>query len=77
MKASGVPNAGLLDISFALEWVQKHISKFGGDNKKVTIAGESAGGGAVSLLGIAKGGSLGTTLFLNVGPSSRLSYTHG
>jgi carboxylesterase type B len=55
-------------MSFALEWVQKHISKFGGDERKVTIAGESAGGGAVTLLGIAKGGSLGTTQFLNVSP---------
>ena len=53
-------------MAFALEWVQKHVSKFGGDEKRVTILGESAGAGAVMLLGIAKDGSLGTTLFLNV-----------
>jgi para-nitrobenzyl esterase len=41
---------GLLDQIMALRWVKANIERFGGDPEKVTIAGESAGGFAVSTL---------------------------
>jgi carboxylesterase type B len=66
VKEKGVVNAGILDQKFALEWVQKHIHKFGGDKSKVTIGGDSAGGGSVMLHAIAANGKLGNSLFKQV-----------
>ncbi|XP_030571274.1 acetylcholinesterase [Drosophila novamexicana] len=43
-------NAPIGDILLALEWVQQHIHKFGGDPSQVTIFGQSAGAGVTSAL---------------------------
>lgn len=48
------PNLGLYDQIEALRWIQKNGQAFGGDINNVTIFGESAGGGSVSILPIVK-----------------------
>lgn len=65
VKRKGALNAGLLDMNFALKWVQKNIHKFGGDPSRVTIGGESGGGGAVMYQAMAYGGK-SRPLFNNI-----------
>ncbi|KAI1135060.1 putative carboxylesterase [Hypoxylon sp. FL0543] len=69
VKANGQLNAGLLDQRFALEWVQQHVSKFGGDPTRVTVGGESSGAGGIIYHIMAYGGT-NSSLFNNIIASS-------
>ncbi len=49
-KDGGFGNYGIADLYMALCWVRDNIRAFGGDPGRITIAGQSAGSGAVQIL---------------------------
>lgn len=73
-----VPNAGLHDQRFAMQWVQEYIHLFHGDKNTVTLMGASAGSGSILHHVTAYGGT-GDTLFhrvLPMGPGVFLTGGH-
>ncbi|RPA83467.1 alpha/beta-hydrolase [Ascobolus immersus RN42] len=63
VKNDGDLNVGLLDQQFALQWVRSNIHKFGGDKNKVTLFGNSAGGGSIMHHIMANDGNTAPALF--------------
>jgi len=49
-------NVGMLDCFAAARWTATHIHKFGGHGKRVTVIGQSAGGGIIYYMMVLNGG---------------------
>lgn len=75
---TGIPNAGYYDQREVMRWVQKNIRAFGGDPKKVTIFGQSAGAQSVGAHLLANGGNneglFRAAIMQSGGPSTATRY---
>jgi carboxylesterase type B len=67
---NGTANAGLYDQRLALEWIQEHIHRFGGDPNQVTVMGASAGASSIMHQITAYAGEKGDAPFQQAFPQS-------
>ncbi|KAF7502765.1 hypothetical protein GJ744_005182 [Endocarpon pusillum] len=58
LQSNGTANAGLYDQRLAIEWIRQNIHLFGGDPERLTLLGESAGGGSIMHQITAYGGTV-------------------
>ena len=68
-----IENLGIRDQIFALEWVKRNISNFGGDASNITLFGESAGAMSIASIiscNLIKGKSLFQRVILQSGAAS-------
>ena len=69
-------NLGHADLIAALEWVQRNISRFGGDPANVTIEGQSGGGSKVTqLMGMPAAQNLFAKAVVQSGGSAKVTRT--
>ena len=68
--SNGTANAGLYDQRLALEWIQEHIHRFGGDPNQVTVMGASAGAASIMHQITAYAGQKGDLPFQQAFPQS-------